>query len=188
MKRRGMVSVMLAGLMVFAASLAMGGSAHAAGVPTDVVQPLNIGAAFTLINRGTNKCAEVAGGSLLDNAPVVENDCLANNTDPNQNWLPVSVGGGFFNLRNVHSNLCLDFARPVNTQTVKHHVCGGDLSERWQLVVSPNVPGFLTVVSANHSGGHTFCLDLRDGQATNGTTVQIYDCLGAVNNQLWRQG
>lgn len=180
-----MTSALLAGVMAVAGFLALGSSAHAAD---QTVSVRSIGSAFTLINRGTNKCVEVVGGSLSDNAPLVENDCLANNTDPNQNWLPVSVGGGFYNLRNVNSNLCLDFARPVLTQTVKHHTCGSDLSEKWQLVVSPSVPGYLTVVSANHSGGHTFCLDLRDGNPANGTTVQIYDCLGAVNNQLWRQG
>ncbi|MCQ9129269.1 MULTISPECIES: RICIN domain-containing protein [Streptomyces] len=184
------------GLLIAASAMACAGltatstgasaQANPGAVPAAAAsaRPLGIGAAFTLINRGTGKCVEVAGGSLEDNSWVVENDCLANNTVPNQNWLPESVGNGFYRLRNLNTNLCLDFATAVNGQGVKDHVCGNDLYQRWKLSVAPGVPGYLTVVSARAP----FCLDLRDGSASNGTQIQIWQCQVGNNNQLWRQG
>ena len=171
----------LALLAVFS-FVAVGAPAHAdAG-------PFSIGSAFALVSRKSGMCLEVANRSLLDNAPLVQNICQpdsVNVTDPNQNWLPVSVGGGFFNLRNLNSGLCLDFAVPTLGRNVKHHLCGSDLSERWQIQVS-EVPGFLRIVSANHSGGHTFCLDNGD-TVTAGAVSVIWDCQIGNSNQLWRQ-
>lgn len=179
-----------AGLILAFGFFAAGSPAQASTkASTDAaVQPAFLGSAFALVSLSSGKCVEVEGGSLFDNAPLVQNDChpdSVNVTDPNQNWLPVSVGGGFFNLRNVRSNLCMDFAAPTLGHNVKHHLCKGDLSERWQIVVS-EVPGFLRIISANHSGGHTFCLD-NGGTANNGAVSVIWDCQNGNFNQLYRQ-
>lgn len=180
--RLGRLALALLAVLGF---VAVGSPAHAA---TGAAGPFHIGSAFALVSRTSGMCLEVADRSLSDNTALVQNFCSpdsVNVTDANQNWLPVSVGSGFVNLRNLNSGLCMDFAVPTVGRNVKHHVCGSDLSERWQLQVS-EVPGFLRVVSANHSGGHTFCLD-NGGTANAGAVSVIWDCQVGNLNQLWRQ-
>lgn len=48
------------------------------------------------------------------------------------------------------------------------------------------VPGFIRVISNNHSGGHNFCLD-NGGTGTPGAVSVIWDCQNGNINQLWRQ-
>ena len=184
-----MVKQRLAALLAVAAAvlvsgLISGGTAVAAG---DTAAN-GVGAAFTLINRGTGKCVEVFGRQLEDNSPLVQNDCLANNTDFNQNWLAEPIGGNFFHLRNINNGLCMDFARAVNGQGAKVHVCGNDVFERWQLSVAPEAPGFVRLVSAARVNGSNLCLDLLGGSGDNGAAIGVWQCGIGNNNQLWRQG
>jgi hypothetical protein len=186
MTKQWRVSVLAVVAAVLVSGLVSGGNAFAASSPA--AQPKGVGAAFTLVNRGTSKCVEVFGRQLEDNSPLVQNDCLAGNTDFNQNWLAESIGGNFFHLRNLNNGMCLDYARAVNGQNAKVHVCGNDLFQRWQLSVAPEAPGFIRLVSAGKLGGVNLCLDLSGGSPDNGASVGVWQCGIGNNNQLWRQG
>jgi hypothetical protein len=187
-----MIKQRLAASLAVAAAVAVSGlfsgGAAVAADNTAAAGPMGIGAAFTLVNRGTGKCVEVFGRQLEDNSPLVQNDCLANNTDFNQNWLAESIGGGLFHLRNINNGMCLDYARAVNGQNAKVHVCGNDVFQRWQLSVAPEAPGFIRLVSAGRVGGTNLCLDLLGGSPDNGATIGVWQCGFGNNNQLWRQG
>ncbi|MFD9706229.1 RICIN domain-containing protein [Lentzea sp. NPDC059081] len=178
----------LAALLTTTAALVglFGAGAQASAGTT--VAPQGIGAAFTLVNRGTAKCVEVFNRQIEDNSPLVQNDCLAGGADFNQNWLAESVGGNQFRLRNLNANQCLDYARAVNGQNAKVHVCGNDLFQRWQLSVAPEAPGFLRLISAGKVGGTNLCLDLLGGNTDNGALIGVWQCGVGNNNQLWRQG
>jgi hypothetical protein len=178
MKRR--LGGLVAAAVLTGASLvatAAGASAQPTTVsPAASARPLSAGVPFEFVNRGTIRCATVGNASLEDNAPVWESSCV---DDPSQNWVADSVGGGFFHFRNLNSGLCLDFARNTNGTTLKQHICGGDVFERWQVKAAPQAPGYSTIVSA---AGR--CMDLDGGSPATGTKIQIWDCLNN-NNQLW---
>jgi hypothetical protein len=164
--------------MITLAGLA-GATSAAAAQPAAPAKPASIGAAFEFISRGPGKCADVAGASLDDNTAVWSITCQ---NSLSQNWLPEDVGGGWFRMRNLNSNLCLDYARTTNGTTIKQHTCGNDVAQRWQLKFSPQVPGFFSVVS-----GHGLCMDLDGSSPVEGARIQIWTCLNNTN-QLWRQG
>ncbi|MER5435555.1 RICIN domain-containing protein [Streptomyces sp. NPDC002588] len=180
-----------AGLIATSAGASAQANPGTAATAATSVGPLNIGAAFTVINKGSGKCLDVKDQSLLPAAQVWQWTC--NSTDPNKNWLlePVASAPGYYALRNLRSNLCLDLragseADVVNGTRTQQWDCVPDAisSERWQLKVSSAVPGYFTVVSAVKG----MCLDLSGGSSADGAQVQVWDCLGPVNNQLWRQG
>lgn len=184
-RRLGILAAALAAALGFAVT---GAPAQASAAQSGAtVGPQFIGSAFALVNRASGMCLEVAGGSLEDNAPLAQNDCHPNNsnvTDPNQNWLPVSVGSGQVNLHNLQSGQCLDFAAATVGHTVKQHVCGSDLFQKWRITVS-EVPGFLRLVSAAN-GGNSLCLD-NSGSSASGAISIIWTCETGNSNQLWRQ-
>jgi len=195
MNRRRLAGVLVAGLMAILPGMTMAGPAQAAGSgkpAAGTVKPLGIGAAVVIQNRGTGKCLDVARQSLLRGAQVWQWAC--DSGDPNQNWLivPVASAPGWVSLRNLRSNLCLDLrigtGDPVtNGIATQQWDCFPDSisSERWRLDVSPVVAGYLNIPSQVQDG---MCLDLNGGSRANGEKIQVWDCLGATNNQLWRLG
>lgn len=193
MNRRRLTGILLAAMMAIPAGLAMAGPAQAASPvtpATGAVQPLAIGAAIVIQNRGSGKCLDVAHQSLQLAAQVWQWDC--NFSDPNQNWLiePVASAPGWVSFRNLRSNLCLDLrtgtGNPVrNGTTTQQWDCFPDSisSERWQLTVSPVVPSYLNI---SNQAGNGVCLDLSGGSRANGAQVQVWDCEGPIDSQLWR--
>jgi len=147
-----------------------------------------IGSAFTIENKGSHKCLDARQSTLP--GPVYQWAC--HSTDPNQNWLleAVATQPGWFSLRNLNSNLCLDLRAGVNSPVgngtaTQQWDCFPDSigTERWQLNVAAGVPGYLTILSQSGK-----CLDLDSGSTADGAKVQVWDCRGNVDNQLWRQG
>jgi hypothetical protein len=190
---RSKVLGVLVGGLAAAVNVVGGGVAHATQDSTSVnpagtVRPHSIGAAFTIENKGSHKCLDAE--QQLGPSPVVQWGCSP--SDPNQNWLMESIPSqpGWFALRNVHNNLCLDLRAGdqnpvVNGTATQTWFCFPDSisTERWQLLPASNAPGFLAFV--NQVQGK--CLDLSGGSTANGARVQMWDCLGN-SNQLWRQG
>jgi len=173
----------------------VGGGAAAQATPASVhpaagtVRPLNLGAAFTIENRGSHKCLD--GEQSIKPSPVVQWGCSS--TAPTQNWLmePIQSQPGWSTLRNVQSNLCLDLRAAdnnpvVNGTAIQQYFCFADSisTERWVATPAFNVPGYLTFTNQVLNK----CLDLNNGSSANGAKVQVWDCDSGNNNQLWRQG
>ncbi|MCZ4096901.1 ricin-type beta-trefoil lectin domain protein [Streptomyces sp. So13.3] len=189
MRKQRAAGLVLAGLIATAAGMAPGGAAQAAGaVKSDARTPgpSSIGAAFALKNKVTDNCLDARQSK--EPGSVYQWDCDSH--DPNQNWLmeQVTSAPGWFSLRNLNSNLCLDLYagnddEVVNGTTIQQYFCYPDSigSERWQVIVSPNEPR--AVIVANQVKGK--CLDTR-GKGGNRTQIVVWDCNGS-KSQKWTQ-
>jgi Ricin-type beta-trefoil lectin domain-like len=85
---------------------------------------------------------------------------------------------GFFRLRSVQTNMCVDLANASNGNGVPvvQHPCSGSLTQQWSIQGPIGLVGYYQLV--NRSGGK--CLDA----VVNGPNIQQWQCL-TVNNQSW---
>ncbi|MGY0234382.1 RICIN domain-containing protein [Longispora urticae] len=194
MRSRRLLAVVVALAGAVAGGFATAGPAQAATAPAPVTassagQPGLAGAAFEIVNRGTGKCADVAGKSLLNGALVHQWSCARG---ANQLWIaqPVQSAPGYYSLINVNSGKCMDLRannddEVFNGTLVQQFECNAELytSERWKLSFSPSAPGYLTFTTWIKG----LCLDLNNGSGSNGARIQVWDCVGPIDNQLWAQ-
>ncbi|MCW2916028.1 MAG: hypothetical protein JWN52_4096 [Actinomycetia bacterium] len=106
----------------------------------------------------------------------------------NQNWLiePVGSAPGFFALRNVNSNMCLDLhvgdiSNVHDGTTIQQWDCFPDniSSERWRLATTTSGgPSNLNLINAAKS----LCLDNDPG--TGSPFLHVATCTGATS-QMW---
>jgi hypothetical protein len=84
------------------------------------------------VNVKSNKCMGVDRASTSSGANIGQYDCLAR--APNQEWIGLTVSGGWLGLGNVKSGLCIrpDGGSTGNDVQLKQFACKStDTSEHW---------------------------------------------------------
>lgn len=127
----------------------------------------------TTINPGldNNKCLDVQGGVFADGTPVQIFDC---NGTPAQNW---TITTGETKVHLAGTNFCLDAgSTPGNGVGMKIWQCyAGLAAQQW----------FLTGDNRIALENQGLCLDLTNGDITNGNRVQTWQCTDNNPNQVW---
>ncbi|KAJ8453796.1 hypothetical protein ONZ45_g19565 [Pleurotus djamor] len=120
-----------------------------------------------------NKCLDVRG-TLGNGSPVRIQDCDGSNQGA-QRWV-IKRGGQQIKLSGT--NYCLDAgSNPASGVGMKVWTCyEGLAAQLW--TYTPD--DYIRLQGTNQ------CLDLTDGDLTNGRQVQTWECAGGNQNQLWR--
>ncbi|BEI89301.1 uncharacterized protein CcaverHIS019_0206630 [Cutaneotrichosporon cavernicola] len=123
-------------------------------------------------NGDTSKCLDVQGANFANGTPVQIWDC---NGTPAQSWT-LQRGAGKVKLAANGTNFCLDAGtNPANGVGMKI----------WSCVDVPQQNWFYTDDNRIALTGQGFCLDLTNGDKTDGNRVQIWQCGTGNNNQVW---
>jgi len=183
-----MLKSCLVGAALVGLSLAVAPSAANASTTSGGATPHSIGAAVEFQNLNSGGCVDVVRGSLQHGALVTEFSC---HNGANQNWLiePVISAPGFFALRNLNSNMCLDLrtgdVAGVHPGTlIQQWDCFPDNigSEQWRLQFdNSGGPGALNLVTAVKG----LCLDTDPN--TGSSVLHIATCSAGSPSQMWRE-
>ncbi|KAL4265377.1 Carbohydrate-binding module family 13 protein [Pleurotus pulmonarius] len=118
-----------------------------------------------------NKCLDVRGNVQSNGTPVQIYDC---NGSPAQSWV---IHPGSTNVQLKGTNFCLDAgSSPGNGVGMKVWQCFDNLpAQQW----------FFTDDNRIALENQGLCLDLTNGNLTNGNQVQTWQCTDNNNNQAW---
>ncbi|KAF4573626.1 Ricin B lectin domain-containing protein [Pleurotus pulmonarius] len=118
-----------------------------------------------------SKCLDVQGDVQSNGTPVQIFDC---NGSPAQTWV---IKPGPTKVQLAGTNFCLDAgSSPGNGVGMKIWQCFDNLpAQQW----------FLTDDSRIALEDQGLCLDLTNGNLTNGNQVQTWQCTDNNNNQVW---
>jgi hypothetical protein len=132
-----------------------------------------------MLNRGSEKCADVNGASTAPEANVQQWSCA---DQANQRWEFIAVGNHEYAVRSVKSGMVLDVANGSrdNGANVQQYPWNNGANQRWRGEGS-NDNFLLTNVGSGK------CLDVADGSRADGANVIQYDCHGRAN-QRWHLG
>ncbi|KIJ36191.1 carbohydrate-binding module family 13 protein [Sphaerobolus stellatus SS14] len=121
-------------------------------------------------NGNTNKCLDVQGATFADGTPVQIFDC---NGTGAQKWV---INSGTTSVQVSGTNFCLDAgSSPANGVQMKIWTCySGVAQQTWTY---SNNKLALSVQSQ--------CLDLTNGDLTNGNVLQTWQCSAGNTNQIW---
>ncbi|MGW4164617.1 RICIN domain-containing protein [Streptomyces sp. NPDC004788] len=137
----------------------------------------------TVTNVAGGTCLEMPGFTGEWGAQATVWGC---NDGDNQTWVFNSMGGGFFQIVNRSSGLCLELpGLPPSTDNgtrVQQWQCNGGRNQLWWFDHWANVNGNHTAEIKNAYAG---CLEINGWQTgTWGTGAQLWSCNGG-NNQRW---
>jgi hypothetical protein len=187
MNVRRLVAALAAAAGVLVLMAAPGYAANAAATQGGAA-PHSIGAAVEFQDLASGGCADVVNSSTVHGDPVREFPCR---NSANQNWLiePVLSAPGFFALRNINSNMCLDLRSgsvdDVHDGTlVQQWDCFPDSigSEQWKLQLdNSGGPGALNLVTAVKGK----CLDTNS--RTGSALLHIATCTAGSRTQMWQE-
>ncbi|WP_079054008.1 RICIN domain-containing protein [Streptomyces graminilatus] len=169
-RRTGVLVAVTALLAALLSALGAAGTAQAATVDT--------GAWYVLVNRGSGKVLDVAGGSASDGAALTQ---WPRTDSANQHFQFVDSGGGFYRLRAQHSEKVLDV---LNHSTADHGDVvqwgdGNGTNQQFRLADSPD--GYVRLI--NRNSGKAVEVD-NASTADGAKVVQFTDWGGA--NQQWQ--
>lgn len=110
-------------------------------------------------------------------------------TSPNQEWLPLSLGGDGYKFQNVGTGRCLEARNgAVNNGGVALWDCSSTESNtRWQW---PTVSGQAAFpgthpIQSRVSNSTGFCLDVPGASSSLSLALQTYRCNGTVAQLFW---
>jgi hypothetical protein len=163
-------------------SLILAGAIPAVVSMTAAVPAHADGGFVTLTNFGSGKCAGVnpQDNYFANGARVQQQTC---NEQPEQNWLRIGVGDGYYKLVNQRSGQCMDVrnGQDANRVQVQQWTCTNTRGMKWR-ITRQGVNGSDRVTS--QIGGR--CLDVDGGSLADGAKIQIYACTSAGNTaQSW---
>ncbi|KAG7093357.1 hypothetical protein E1B28_007039 [Marasmius oreades] len=137
---------------------------------------------------GTDKCIDLTDGNLTDGNQLQIWTCDLTRNNQNQRWAikpPLALqqvgseigwrGGGVY-----QTTPCLSASSNTDGAGLVFDNCvepGGDVT--WDTVPSSGSTGQIKTFDG------TKCLDVRDGNGTNGNPLQIWSCVEGNINQLW---
>ena len=134
----------------------------------------------TLTARHSGKLADVAGGSVADNADTIQ---WPTNGGRNQQWQFRENAAGDYTIRNSNSGRCLQVrgASGADGAIVVEGPCGGAPHQVWRLTDTGG--GYLRL-AARHSGK---CLDVQNAASVDGAPLIQWSCTGGTNQQWIRR-
>lgn len=143
-------------------------------------QKINPRAVYQITAKHSGKCLDVAGGSVLIGAPVIQWDC---NGLENQQWTFTPIGAGYYKIIARHSGKALDVLggelSVLNGVIVEQWDYNGGANQRWSVEYIGD--GYYRIV-AMHSGK---CLDILGALPIHGALADQWGCTGG-DNQKWR--
>lgn len=171
MKRRGIVSLALAGVLAFAMSIAVSGPAGASDLT------------YQLRNASNGICLQPVNATQDAGAAVVQVPC---DSSLPQRWVFHRLSGTRYRIENELNHRCLDALGGATDGTrVVHWPCVSISNETWDTGVT--LTGFPTMVTVKSrvAGTTSHCLDVPGGQLfTLGLPMQIWGCNG-TDAQIW---
>jgi hypothetical protein len=141
------------------------------------IQPLLADGNYRFKNVGTNKCVDVAGGSMASGTNIQQWTC---NGSGAQRFTATHKGEGLYELRRADTALCVDVASQAwaNGTNIQQYTCNNSAAQRFYIV--------------NHGGGqyevrrtgpgNAQCMDLNGGNAADGTNIFTWGCAQPNNN------
>ncbi|KAJ7592610.1 G-X-X-X-Q-X-W domain-containing protein [Mycena floridula] len=140
--------------------------------PSGTIPNLQTGASTIQPTGHSNKCLDVRGGVFANGTPVQIYDC---NGTQAQKW---DIKRGKGSVKVTGTNFCLDAgSTPGNGVGMKIWQCFDNLAA--QTWFYDGVQKSLTLYNQGQ------CLDLTDGDLTNGRRTQTWQCATGNPNQLW---
>lgn len=140
--------------------------------------------AIEFISLATEKCLDVASGSLNSGADVNQYDCHGGD---NQHWnIHSSSRPGYAYIRNAKSGLCLDIrAGGPRDGTLQQYRCHyGDNQLFYLQQIGDSIGGVRIIVR-----GSGKCLDVPGGSDQNSLTIQQWSChMGTNQRWLYAEG
>ncbi|MEU0342404.1 family 43 glycosylhydrolase [Streptomyces bobili] len=129
-----------------------------------------------LLNRNSDKCADVWSLSTADGAAVNSGNC---NSGANQQWVPIAVGSNY-RLVNVNSGKCLQIAgaSTADGAVAVQSTCTGASHQLWTRTAV--IGGYVTFTNVR-SGR---CLEVAGASTANGAALDQATCT-AGSNQQW---
>ena len=153
MKRRGIVSLALAGVLASAMSIAMSAPASASGLT------------YGLHNRSNGFCLQPVNATQDAGAAVVQEPCTGR---VEQRWVfhRLSVSRPLYRIENELSHLCLDALGGASDGTqVVQWPCSSISNQTWDTGVTlTGGAGTVGTVKSRVSGTTSHCLDVPGGQ------------------------
>ncbi|TFK97697.1 ricin B lectin domain-containing protein [Pterulicium gracile] len=147
--------------------------------PSGTLPNLQTGPNTITLAGNSNKCLDVRGGVVANGTPVQITTCTG---AASQKWV-IRRGKGQIKLSGT--NFCLDATdpNPANGTGLKIWQCYDDLiAQRW---FYDGVTKEIWLNNDNDEVGGGGCVDLADGNTTNGRQVQMWSCGGGNPNQKW---
>ena len=173
MKRRGIVSLALAGVLASAMSIAMSAPASASDLT------------YELHNRSNGLCLQPVNATEDAGAAVVQELC-----DGRSPSAGCSIGSASarprYRIENELNHQCLDALGGASNGTqVVQWPCASISNETWDTGVTLTGVSTVGTVKSRVSGTTSHCLDVPGGQlGTLGLPMQIWGCNG-TDAQTW---
>ena len=128
-----------------AAVTVLAGAGVVYGLPSASAATVDTAATYVFVNRHSGKAMDLYNWSTADNAPVnqwTRNDLAV------QQWRFIDAGGGFYQVRSVHSGKILELPSAANgTQPVQNTDNG---SPRQQFRLQDSTGGYVRFVNRNN--------------------------------------
>ncbi|MFI6164308.1 RICIN domain-containing protein [Micromonospora haikouensis] len=158
-----------------ATALALVGAAVAVAPQAASAATVDTGATYVFVNRHSGKAMDLYDWSTADGAPVNQ---YARNDLAVQQWRFVDVGGGYYQIRSVHSGKVLELPNAVDgTPLVQNPAVSGNTRQHFGLADSTG--GYVRFVN-RHSGK---ALDVWGWSTADGGMISQYQDLGGANQQ-----
>lgn len=182
MSRFRLVSVLSAAVVSAVAALVVqgGGVAQAApGSPLDPPPPPPV-VTHPIKNLVNGKCLQPV--FLGVSSPVVQETC---NGSAVQGWTFIQLSGDHYRFRNPTSQLCLfAFIDPaVSGSPMGLNTCRDVSNEEFK--TGGSLPGILPLQSRTGFKDTGLCVDVPDGQTTDGLQMELRPCNGSSLQQRW---
>jgi hypothetical protein len=136
----------------------------------------------------TGNCADVAGASTSNGAQIDEWDCNGSNA---QKFQAVDLGGGYYQLKNTNSGLCIDIyggstapTGNANGTKIQQYTCKTSNydNQAWKFVSYNGYYQIQSKCGPNstqcYGDGVQRCLDVTGGDTmtANGTKIELWQC------------
>src|SRR4051794_39958341 len=169
MKRRGIVSLVLAAVLASVMSAALSSPASAADVTA------------RLRNGSDTMCLQPINASQDVGAAVVQQPC---NGRPEQNWTFHQLSGTQYRIENEASRRCLNaLGGAFNGVDVVQWPCGALSNQTWDpgVKLAPFLPVVVSALKSRVAGTTSHCLDVPGGHLfDSGLQMQIWACNGTL--------
>jgi len=133
------------------------------------------------VNNGSAKCvtADAAG------VGVVQWTC---SRADNQGWTVIgaTANGNPFQIQSTLTGRCLDITSFSNAAPVVQVDCAGQpTGSYWKFVRAGNREFPFVNLLIIQSAFFNYCLDLENGDRSDGVPMQVWQCNSRTNNQIW---
>jgi pectate lyase len=163
--------------VVGAAALTLVGAGVAIGAQSASAATVDTGATYVFVNRHSGKAMDVFNWATNDGAPINQ---FTRNDSAVQQWRFVDAGGGYYQVRSVHSGKVLELPNANDgVQLVQNAAASGNTRQHFRLADSSG--GYVRFIS-RHSNK---ALDLWNWSTADGAMISQFQDVGG-NNQQWQ--